>query len=53
MDSGYPAIRAAYARLEAQLGRPPDEYLERAAELRGALRGALAEHTVTETRSRP
>ena len=53
MDSGYPAIRAAYARLEAQLVRPPDEYLEPAVELRRALRGAVGERSLTETRSTP
>jgi DNA-binding MarR family transcriptional regulator len=53
MDSGHPSVRAAYAWLEAQLVRPPDEYLECASELREALREALAEHPVTATRSRP
>jgi DNA-binding MarR family transcriptional regulator len=40
---GWPALAAAFARLERHLERPAAEHLASARELRRALRGAIAE----------
>jgi DNA-binding MarR family transcriptional regulator len=42
-ERGRPCLEQAYARLEPHLVRPPREYIDRAVELRAALRAALAE----------
>jgi len=40
---GRPSLEQAYAKLEPHLVRPPRDYIDRAVELRVALREALAE----------
>jgi DNA-binding MarR family transcriptional regulator len=42
-ERGRPCLERAYARLEPHLVRPPRDYIDRAVELRAALRAALAE----------
>src|SRR5262245_36672785 len=41
IESGKPALRRAYEKLEPGLRRPPDEYTEAVVELRLAVRDAL------------
>jgi DNA-binding MarR family transcriptional regulator len=45
-DRGWPAVKAAYARVSPHLERDAEEYLALTRELRGALRDALAESAV-------
>ena len=40
-DRGWPAVKAAYARVAPHLDRDPEEYLALTRELREALRDAL------------
>jgi DNA-binding MarR family transcriptional regulator len=42
-DRGWPAVVAAYARIEANLERPAAEYLDGSRELREAVKRALAD----------
>jgi DNA-binding MarR family transcriptional regulator len=42
-ERGRPSLERAYAKLEPHLVRPPRDYIDRAVELRAALREALAE----------
>jgi DNA-binding MarR family transcriptional regulator len=43
VDRGWPAVKAAFARLEPHLAGAPADYVERTRELRTALKRALAE----------
>jgi DNA-binding MarR family transcriptional regulator len=43
MDRGWPAVKAAFARLAPHLEREPSDYTERMRELRVALKHALSE----------